>query len=158
MTLSYNLYKPCLAAFLLSMLLFSGLVWARAGSDEWYEGPDGYKQAYAQHQKTGDPLLLYFYAPWCGYCRKLDQTLLVNAQVKSFLRSYIKVRVYSEATEAGRQLANKLGVRGFPDMHVWYKNACNGEVSPFRYDARNDTWAMASPSVFIRSIENMCHR
>ena len=59
----------------------------------------------------GDPLLLVFYAPWCGHCRRLEPTLHQLAASSGDAYSIAKV----DGT-AHRVLTQRFGVRGFPSL------------------------------------------
>ena len=59
----------------------------------------------------GDPLLLVFYAPWCGHCRRLEPTLHQLAASAGDAYSIAKV----DGT-AHRVLTQRFGVRGFPSL------------------------------------------
>jgi thiol-disulfide isomerase/thioredoxin len=52
-------------------------------------------------------------AEWCGYCTKLA------ASMDQARRSYDIVSVYVEGDKAGKQLAQKMGVEGFPTVFTF---------------------------------------
>ena len=59
----------------------------------------------------GDPLLLVFYAPWCGHCRRLEPTLHQLAASAGDAYSIAKI----DGT-AHRVLTQRFGVRGFQSL------------------------------------------
>jgi thiol:disulfide interchange protein len=76
----------------------------------------------ATAKKDRKPVLVQFFATWCGYCRKMDATTFKNAAVIADLQKAVAVRVDGEEAEArdgyrGAELADKYGVRMFP-THV----------------------------------------
>ena len=83
---------------------------------DWLAGVAGLKQASAEQKTSLKPMLVYFYADWCGYCRKLEAGVLSTREGRSALRGVIKVRINAEASRDERQLAGELGVRGYPTL------------------------------------------
>ena len=68
-----------------------------------------------QQAKADDKLVMIdFYADWCGYCDKLDDTTWKDAKVQAWLRGHvvpIKIDV-----DAEQDLAAKYQVRGLPTI------------------------------------------
>jgi len=87
-----------------------------AWQTEWLAGVAGLKTASAEQKTSQKPMLVYFYADWCGYCRKLESGVLATAEGRSALRGVIKVRINAEAGNDERQLAGELGIRGYPTL------------------------------------------
>ena len=53
-----------------------------------YQDAAGYTEALREHQKTGKPVALYFYADWCKYCAQLERGVLSRSQVKQYLETF----------------------------------------------------------------------
>jgi len=87
-----------------------------AWESEWLTGVAGLKKAAADQKSNKRPMLVYFYADWCGYCRKLEANVLSTADGRTALRDVIKVRINAEASREEQQLAGELGVRGYPTL------------------------------------------
>lgn len=87
-----------------------------AWETEWLAGAAGLRQASAEQKTSQKVMLVYFYADWCGYCRKLESGVLATAEGRSALRSVIKVRINAEAGRDEQQLAGELGIRGYPTL------------------------------------------
>lgn len=73
-------------------------------------------------KRDAKPVLVQFFATWCGYCRKMDATTFTNAAVITDLHKAVTVRVDGDEAEVrdghrGSELANKYGVKMFP-THV----------------------------------------
>ncbi|MGH9900568.1 MAG: thioredoxin family protein [Pyrinomonadaceae bacterium] len=90
----------------------------RPVSLSWYEGAAGYARAEREQKQSQAPLVVYFYADWCGYCRQLDQQFFPSAEVQRFLRDAVKVRINPEAGLEERALARRYGVSGYPAFFV----------------------------------------
>ncbi|XP_038156551.1 protein disulfide-isomerase TMX3-like isoform X1 [Cyprinodon tularosa] len=66
--------------------------------------------------RENDVWLVDFYAPWCGYCKKLEPVWLeVGAELKS---SRSPVRVGKMDATAYSGMASEFGVRGYPTIKV----------------------------------------
>ena len=83
-------------------------------SDSWYEGADGYVKASKEFKQTHRPMVVYFYASWCPYCRRFEKRVLSSPQVQEFLKDKIKVRINPEAGDRENSLAFRYEINGFP--------------------------------------------
>lgn len=91
----------------------------KAAASSWYQGADGYERAVAQQKSTSQPIILYFYTEWCGYCKKLDREVLSTAKFGNTYPSVIKVKVNPEKDgRAAGALAARYEIRGFPTIFV----------------------------------------
>ncbi len=100
---------------LLAVLLLAGVSLAagelRAGEIRWKTSA---KQAQDTSQQSGQPLLIYVGADYCGYCRKLERTTWVNDEVAARVQAgFIPLKVDGQRST---QIVRQLGVRGFPAM------------------------------------------
>lgn len=77
--------------------------------------PEPIATALQQTRKTDTPVFVDFYAGWCGACKIMDQTTLIDAGVVNTLKGFHFVKVdaerYLEATE-------HFGVVGMPTYIV----------------------------------------
>jgi thiol-disulfide isomerase/thioredoxin len=83
---------------------------------QWHEGADGYRRAIEEQAGTHQPLLVYFYTDWCGYCRQLEGVLLTDSEAEGYLRYLIKVKINPEAGPHEREISRTFGVRGYPSL------------------------------------------
>ncbi len=73
-----------------------------------------FDQAQKESPSPSKKLFLYFYADWCGYCRKMDQQTFVDPAVVAFINQhFLPVRVNSDEQN---KLAARYGVSGLPDL------------------------------------------
>jgi thiol-disulfide isomerase/thioredoxin len=102
-------------------------------NEGWLYGAAGYDRAVELQQKLNVPLVVYFYADWCPYCRTLDSQYLPSAPVQDYLGRVVKVRINPEQGLAERALAKRFGVAGYPSFFVMRDSAARPvNVQPFR--------------------------
>lgn len=75
-------------------------------------------EAQALAREQNKPLLMDFSAYWCGVCRRLDRTVMIDERVKARIEEkYVFVRLDSEHPDT-RPLMGKYGIYGFPTLIV----------------------------------------
>lgn len=87
-----------------------------------YQDAAGYAEALREHERTGKPVALYFYADWCKYCAQLERGSLSRAEVKQYLETILYVSVNPEHGKAEAALFEKFEGRGFPTFLILAKN------------------------------------
>ena len=102
--------------------------------ERWLYGAAGYTRAVELQRELNVPLVVYFYADWCPYCRTLDSEYLPSAPVQDYLRGVVKVRINPEHGPAERALAARYSVKGYPSFFVMRGHSATlpATVSPFR--------------------------
>lgn len=93
---------------LLLLILFSATSPAFAG-EGWLENLDAAKAQATEEQK---PILLHFYAEWCGPCRNMEQNVLNQTQVINALENKV-VGVKVNADDYP-ELAEQYGIHTLP--------------------------------------------
>lgn len=64
-------------------------------------------------KKEQNPLMVDFYADWCGWCKKLDKVTYADQEVIRLSASFVSAKVN---TDADRVSPGKYGVRGLPTI------------------------------------------
>jgi len=106
------------AAVTIATVLAVGAPVEAALFDDWWSGASGYERALAQHERSGWPMLVYFYADWCPYCRQLDTATLATATVQQTLRRFVKVRINPERGRSELELARQFRIAGYPSLFI----------------------------------------
>lgn len=68
----------------------------------------------ATHNNTGKIVMLYVYAPWCGYCRQMSRTTLSNQEVISTVNANFTATRANIDTDT--TLTNRFGVHSTPSI------------------------------------------
>ena len=138
-----KLIRLLLAISILVLCLFSPGITAaatRAPEDVWLRDAPGYARALELQRQLKVPLIVYFYADWCPYCRSLDTQYLPSAQVQQFLRGVVKVRINPEHGGPERDIAGRYRVTGYPAFFILGKpGSVPMNINPFRRGGDNLT-------------------
>lgn len=74
-----------------------------------------YSAAVRAAKKTGQPLLVDFYADWCGPCKLMEKTTFRDRRVAALMARCLCVRV---DTDRNKDIARKFGVNSIPRLLV----------------------------------------
>jgi len=87
-------------------------VTAKPAEIKWvYSEPKGLSLA----REVGKPVIIDFYADWCVYCRKMDQTTFLDKRVIEELGRFVAIKVnLTQITSEGRAAAEEYGIKYFP--------------------------------------------
>ncbi len=108
-----------LAATVLAGFALTSPLQARDDSGWLRDHTAALKQAKAKQQ----PVIIDIYAPWCGYCRKLQREVYPASEVRAITDKFVRVRVNGEEH---RDVMRKYGVRAFPT--IVFLDANGGEI------------------------------
>jgi len=123
------------AAIIASFLLicFATPSLAVPPEDKWLRDSPGYERAIQLQRELKVPLVIYFYADWCPYCRDFDRDYLTAPAVKQYLSGVVRVRINPDHGRPERLLAKQYGIDGYPSfLIVPNPSAGPSDVQPFR--------------------------
>lgn len=87
---------------------------AKPGAIRWeHRLEDALKKA----KSSGKPVMIDFWAEWCGWCHRLDQTTYVDPDVARLITTdFIAVKIDTEAGKRSAEIASKYGVQSLPTI------------------------------------------
>lgn len=103
-------------SLILAVLAWSGC--SQNGGDTAAAGGDlnwvtDYDKALAEAKASGKPVMIDFFATWCGPCKMLDKHTYTDAKVVEQSRSLVAVRI---DVDQNQKLAQKYRVESIPTI------------------------------------------
>jgi len=86
------------------------------GKIQWM---DQFQEGLALSKKSKKPVLVFFSATWCYWCRKLNQDVFMKDDVASLSERFINILI---DVDKNPELASTFGVRGVPDIYFMDQN------------------------------------
>ena len=74
-----------------------------------------YKEAIKRSGEEGIPVLVFFDADWCSWCKKMKSETLTDRNVKEIMKNYVLVFV---DYDRNKSVARKFGVQGLPSYAI----------------------------------------
>lgn len=98
---------------LASLALLTGGPGVEKPGIKWERSLD---EALKRAKRTGKPVMIDFWAEWCGWCKRLDQTTYVDPQVVKLAEDFVPVKVDSEGTPKEMAIAERYDVSSLPTI------------------------------------------
>lgn len=112
------------ALFIIFFILTFIKIFSHSASDfnqpNWYSGGKSLSKSITEAELKNKPHLIYFYTDWCGYCRKLEQDILMKPEVIATLDDFVKIKINPDTDQTYKNLMYQYRVPGYPGLLVKY--------------------------------------
>ncbi len=75
-----------------------------------------FEEAQKKARKTGKPIVVDFWAEWCGWCDRLNRTTYVESDVVRRAQDFVAVKVDTEGSQKEREVTRKYEVTSLPTI------------------------------------------
>ena len=139
--------RLALAALLAGGVIILFSLPAQAVELTWQYYTNGMKLAKEQNK----PLMINFYADWCGYCRKMDNETFTDATVSRYLfEKFVLVKVNADVS---KELSAAYFVRGLPNL--WFVDSEGEKIAPLPGFAPPDNLMPILKFIGTKAYKNM---
>ena len=99
----------CVAILLLAApgMATEGIAWEKSVED-----------ALARAEKESKPIVVDFWADWCGWCKVQDKEIFAKKEMIEFSRDHVYIKLDTEDRSEGTEFAIKYGVSSLPTILV----------------------------------------
>jgi thiol:disulfide interchange protein len=125
-------------------------------SQIWLIGANGLDRALALSNEFHAPIMIYYQADWCGYCRRLEKELLSNLGAKDILAGVIKVLLSPEFGGRDKQLFKQMGGNGYPSIY-FMKNGNSPPKKEWLMKQINGQWQTIRVSELALLVKSIQH-
>lgn len=78
--------------------------------------------------------------------------MLDSAEVRSYFKNVVKIKVNPEDSEASAKLAREFGVNGYPSFFIYPQNGRPVRVN--RHKQVDGEWELMSPDEFVKACQD----
>jgi len=72
-----------------------------------------YEEAMTSAKKNNQPIMIDFYADWCGWCKRLDSDTYVHEDVVTLAQGFVSLKIDADVEKA---ISSKYKVVGLPTI------------------------------------------
>ena len=121
-------------------------------SPEGIQWEKNFDKAMKKAEQHGKPVIVDFWAEWCGWCHRLDRTTYVDPVVSDKARGFVAVKVDTEGSQREKEIRDQYRVLSLPTIlflsprgHQVFR--VNSFIDPHRFNYMMDKALAAAQRV-----------